>query len=325
MADLYNLDAELENYSEHEELDQVDGQEDGEDVDSDKNDGNVPVPEVLRQAAQRMKNLPSKQLDQSVEEEEEEDDIDDWQQSGVTLKATEQLLLDLTYHRLGKLWAQECHSPELVPLDHDTIAAMSEQLRSAASGETINDIALQNAIAGNASMQALVESILRIDADRLKFLLADLLKRRLAKIEAHPLHMRSMTDRMSEHEVRYSCSLVELHTSPCAESEVSLARANACLVMATTVVSSQVAFLKAYGAAVEQHLQSTVTDHFPQQVWKQLDAPDMIDEPDLNAFVFCKCLLDVSIDDQLRPSGSCIIVRYERVRELLLQGQVELM
>jgi DNA replication complex GINS protein SLD5 C-terminus len=90
-------------------------------------------------------------------------------------------------------------------------------------------------------------------------------------------------------------------------------------------VSLQVEFLKAYGAAVEQHLQSTVTDHFPHQVWKQLDAPEMIDEPDLNAFVFVKCLQDVSIDDQRRPSGSCIIVRYERVRELLLQGLVELM
>jgi hypothetical protein len=208
MADLYNLDAELDNYSDHEELDQEDEQEDLEDVEADKHDGNVPVPEVLRQAAQRLKNLPSKPLDQSVEEEEEEDDVDDWQQSGATLKATEQLLLDLSYHRLGKLWAQECHSPELVPFDHDTIATMSEELRSVASGETINDIALQNAVAGNANMQALVESILRIDADRLKFLLADLLKRRLAKIEAHPLHMRTKTDRMSEHEVRYWCQLV---------------------------------------------------------------------------------------------------------------------
>jgi len=92
----------------------------------------------------------------------------------------------------------------------------------------------------------------------------------------------------------------------------------------------QVTFLKEYGAAIERHFKTTVTNHFPQDVWKQLDAPDMIDEPDLDKFVFLRCLEDVVMEDdndmmQSHISGTCLIVRYQRVRELFLQGKVELM
>lgn len=91
------------------------------------------------------------------------------------------------------------------------------------------------------------------------------------------------------------------------------------------LASFQVNFLREYGAAVERHLQTTVTDHFPQDVWKQLDADDMIDEPDLEAFVFVKCSDDIEIGDQYHTKGTCIIVRYERIREFCLTGQVELL
>lgn len=87
----------------------------------------------------------------------------------------------------------------------------------------------------------------------------------------------------------------------------------------------QVEFLKEYKAAVARHFQTTVTDHFPQDVWKQLDAPDMIDEPDLDAFVFFKCRTDVTIHDQPFAAGTCLIARYNRVRHFFLAGQVELM
>ena len=85
--------------------------------------------------------------------------------------------------------------------------------------------------------------------------------------------------------------------------------------------------------AIEHHLRATVTDHFPQDVWKQLDAPDMIDEPDLDEFVFLKCLQNIMIDDgtadkpnvQQHEIGTCLIVRYNRIRDLYLEGKVELM
>lgn len=95
--------------------------------------------------------------------------------------------------------------------------------------------------------------------------------------------------------------------------------------------------MKEYGAAVERHFKINVTNHFPQDVWRQLDAPDMIDEPDLDKFVFLRCLEDIVVDDgdssesgagdnsQAHKAGTCLIVRYRRVRDLCLQGKVELM
>jgi len=65
---------------------------------------------------------------------------------------------------------------------------------------------------------------------------------------------------------------------------------------------------------MERHLRTTVLDHFPQDVWRKLDEPEMIDEPDLDAHVFIKVKETVAIDigttesPELRqhPEGSCI-------------------
>ena len=89
--------------------------------------------------------------------------------------------------------------------------------------------------------------------------------------------------------------------------------------------------MKEYGAAVERHFEITVTNHFPQECWKKLDSPEMIDEPDLDKFVFLRCLEDIVVDNdengdsQAHAAGACLIVRYRRVRDLCLQGKVELM
>jgi DNA replication complex GINS protein SLD5 C-terminus len=78
---------------------------------------------------------------------------------------------------------------------------------------------------------------------------------------------------------------------------------------------------------MEAHLRTAVTDHFPANDWKQLDAAEMIDEPDLDQFVFIRCLEDIPIigDPVVHKSGSNLIVRYARVRKLLLERKVELL
>jgi DNA replication complex GINS protein SLD5 C-terminus len=110
--------------------------------------------------------------------------------------------------------------------------------------------------------------------------------------------------------------------------------------------------LRTYLKLLEGHLHKTVLDHFPpQQVWKTLDAPEMIDEPDLSTYVFCRSKEDVTIadgdgdGDRAHPiryddtddfdrdaaasyraaAGVCLIVRYSRVRNLFLQGKIELL
>ena len=104
---------------------------------------------------------------------------------------------------------------------------------------------------------------------------------------------------------------------------------------------------------MKQHLSATVTDHFPQEVWRTLDIPnDAVHEPNVtNQYVFIRCIENVTIPDstqmmndvsegadtdtmtpnrnffqggQLQHAGMCMIVRYERIRHLLFQGKVEL-
>jgi hypothetical protein len=86
---------------------------------------------------------------------------------------------------------------------------------------------------------------------------------------------------------------------------------------------------------VELHLNRTVLDHFPQgdgEVFKKIDEPDMIDEPNLETYVFIKCRDDVLIDNatdntppDMHEKGSVLIVQYSRIRDLFLDKKVELL
>ena len=57
----------------------------------------------------------------------------------------------------------------------------------------------------------------------------------------------------------------------------------------------------------------------------------MIDAPDLDAFVLVRFLEPAELlvgmggkDPDFLDTGNCIVVRYRRVRDLLLEGKVEL-
>lgn len=75
---------------------------------------------------------------------------------------------------------------------------------------------------------------------------------------------------------------------------------------------------------MEQHLTTLVLNHFPQTAWKRLDEESMIDEPNVDEFVFLRTKERIEIGDVVYDSGACLIVRYRRVRDLLLQGKIEL-
>ena len=202
-----------------------------------------------------------------------------------------------TYSKLKTLWTQELDSPELLPYDEETIQSLTEALKR--QEERIDDLqtygSTGEASTGNsANLDALAVNLMRVDADRVKFVICSLLRERLRKLEEHPLYMRQFVDRMSDGEVEY---------------------------------------LKGYGSLLESHLHRTVLDHFPQDAWKKLDSPEMIDEPDLDTYVFIKTKDDVAIDNgtpdnpdfQQHDKGTCLIVRYSRIRDLFVQGKVQLL
>ena len=103
----------------------------------------------------------------------------------------------------------------------------------------------------------------------------------------------------------------------------------------------QISYLRQYGELVEKHYRRTVLNHLPKEAYKKLDEPEMIDSPNLEEFVFCRVLepiqIDVSEDNdngdgedlvdriQEHGTGAYLIVMYKSIRELVLEGKVELL
>lgn len=98
------------------------------------------------------------------------------------------------YMKLRTMWTQELYAPELLPYDEEAMASLVEALRE-------HEDALDDQEPTGDHVDALLQSVHKIDIDRVKFLMADLVKLRLQKIERYPLHMRNLTERMSASEV----------------------------------------------------------------------------------------------------------------------------
>jgi GINS complex subunit 4 len=199
MADLYNLLDEIDEpqeqpFQQQEEDLEDDSQNQSEWQDRDRDREQLELPPALQEAAR--KKLMGTPDDETVADERV--DLEDLVQ--------EQSLADLAYTQLQHLWTQEIHSPELLFYDDETIRGLTQAVEQQEEDIENMNSPESNIASGNGTndnnMKALVQSVLKIDADRVKFLLSDVLRRRLGKIEEHPLHMRTLTDRMSDNEVR---------------------------------------------------------------------------------------------------------------------------
>ena len=119
-----------------------------------------------------------------------------------------ELTPDDDYEALKRLWIQEVNSTELLDYDSELIPILMEMIPS--QEEIIEQFqaqALQNPSVSSGSVDpnlaSLAASICKMDLDRMYFLLADLKRTRLGKIEKYALHNREILDRMSESEVSY--------------------------------------------------------------------------------------------------------------------------
>lgn len=293
MADLYNLQAEL-NEPEFPLLPTAEDAEDTEEVLEDRHRVEEPeVPLALREAERKQ----HEQLDDSLKGDK-----------GILDEEEELPVEDPDYAQLKRLWQQEMNCPELLPYDEDTITLQMELLESQEDSiekllEQASSSAPRDSSRTDPGVASIIASIYKMDADRVRFMLTDLSRTRLAKIEEHPLYMREMVDRMSEQEISY---------------------------------------LKQYGELLEGHFHRTVLDHLPKDAWKKLDQPEMIDFPNMDQFVFCKVLETLEIDNydplgeeededlggsniQEYQADSCLIARYSAIRDLVLEGKIELL
>lgn len=131
-----------------------------------------------------------------------EDTAEDWTKESLEKDAStaqKEAIAALSYTKLKNLWTAEANCPELLPYDETVFAAIREQITEAE--ERIEEMT-SDGPEENPLLNSLYVSILTVDLERTKFLLSDLLRRRLDKIEMFPLHMREHVDRMSNAEVR---------------------------------------------------------------------------------------------------------------------------
>jgi GINS complex subunit 4 len=186
MADLNNLLAELDGAQDENILLQPPVERE-EEIDRDYEG----VPEVLKAAQER-------------KHQDDDQDIDGVGQFDEDLGTTLNMAQDEDYARLKTAWIKELLCPELLPYDHDTISLEQELIEG--QEETID------ALTSTKNVDALVAHIYRLDVERTKFIMSDLLVTRLDKLEAHALHNRTVLDRMSDREVSFLCPIVLVST-----------------------------------------------------------------------------------------------------------------
>ena len=212
MADLRNLLDEVE------DRDNVGFNalaEDGQEFQSDINDTEghdeddlndvrhvAALPPALAEAERVRSSVPRGEDDQEIIDTHHDDPYGE-DTYGDTRDINIDIPADPEYELLKSLWAQELMCPELLPHDIETITLHLELLQG--QEETIGE--LQDAavaVGGGAAdpmLSHLAAGIYKMEADRVRFLLADLTRTRLAKLENHALHNRELVDRMSEDEV----------------------------------------------------------------------------------------------------------------------------
>jgi len=135
-------------------------------------------------------------------------------------------------------------------------------------------------------VDVLMANLAQQDLDRAKFVLSDWLTHRLHKIESHPFHMREKIACMSQNEIDY---------------------------------------LAAYGAMIHHHLEQTVTHSIPP-AWKELDEPEMIDQPDYEGYHFWLVRETIIDRDNIEhEAGSSLVAKYLDMEDNMKEKKVELL
>ena len=197
--------------------------------------------------------------------------------------------LNECYTKLHQLWHQEQHCPEILEYDAAVVEEIKAQMQerqgwidamglSASSSQA-------NLDAGDMAVQNLFANIAQVDLDRVKYVLACWMAERLAKIEAHPLHMRDKLQHLSDLEVEY---------------------------------------LKEYGSLLHEHLHQTVLDHIPP-AWQRLDEANMIDQPDYESYHFWLVHETIGVDELDQEEGNTLVAKYTAMRDFMRDNKVELL
>lgn len=290
MADLFHLDDELDHPEDELEEEEVIGSAVSP-VDVDV------VDEPDREIVDLPPDLAHAAKQKTVElGEDDRLDLQDFAVKG-SLQEREE------YSQLQHWWVQELQAPELLPWDGQVMAPM---MGAAFSEE--EEYSKDNAN----NLEAILNDIRCVDKERVQFVVANLLQMRLRKIQACPWFYKNNKDRLSNGEVSFLFGL-----------STNLYR------FGLSYIFLQILFLDEFYELLEGHLQKTVTNHFPQEAWKRLDEPEMIEKPRLDEYVMVRVFEDCTLrkgseEARTLEEGSNLIVNYREVRTFLESGALQL-
>ncbi|EFJ33149.1 hypothetical protein SELMODRAFT_84583 [Selaginella moellendorffii] len=194
---------------------------------------------------------------------------------------------------LQRAWRNEKLSPELLPFQGELVERVKEQILL----EEENLAAFVEE-----SCDELTVSLYRMDLDRTLFMLRSYLRARLLKIEKFALHILTVPEiweRLSSQEQDYA---------------------------------------QRFADTLQAHFDSSVLSKLPEgykSMLKQANSSnenDMIVEPPLDSFVFCKCRRPISafqLDDKGESivdmeNGDLYIFNYKPIKRLLETDRIEL-
>ncbi|KAJ2796193.1 GINS complex subunit, partial [Coemansia guatemalensis] len=182
-----------------------------------------------------------------------------------------------------RVWVNERNAPELLEYEGTTIENLMELV-------DFQNQRIQ-------SQPAVIANILKMDVDRVKYLVRSYLRTRLAKIEKYALHYTReprYRERLSQGELDYA---------------------------------------KGFVALEEKHMRRSFLDQLPPHL-RALDETssnglDMVAKPDVDSAVFCRVRttvgefqFDASEDPILMRRSNIFITRYSIIRDLLEDGKV---
>ncbi|KAJ1934152.1 GINS complex subunit, partial [Linderina pennispora] len=184
---------------------------------------------------------------------------------------------------LRRAWINERNSPELYTYEGAALENLMELV----------DFQLQSLDAQPASIQ----NVIRMDADRVKYLVRSYLRTRLNKVEQHSGYvLREMKERLSQAELEYA---------------------------------------EGFRSLQDAHVRKSFLDQFPAHLRRvdeeTKDGLKMVPEPDMDRAVFCRVRttvgqfqFDESEDPIVMKKGNIFITQYSIIRDLLRDGRVEL-
>ncbi|KAJ1834130.1 GINS complex subunit [Coemansia sp. RSA 2706] len=212
-------------------------------------------------------------------------DTEEHAQNAAESESDDEELIEDDLSILMRAWVNERNAPDLLDYQGTAIENLMELV----------DFQTQKI----KSQPGLLANILKMDVDRVKYLVRSYLRARLAKIEDHAAHyVRDdvYKERLSRSELEYA---------------------------------------KGFVALEEKHMRRSFLDQLPPHL-RGLDETagngmDMVTKPDLDAAVFCRVRsnvgefqFDASEDPIVMKRNNIFITRYSIIRNLLEDGKVEL-